>query len=565
MVHAVLTADLESVFGDPFDHANPVGHDAVLAADERSEPLVAGEQALDAWQANAEFVPAELGGRLTTVDALVRRLRPVFRRDAALGLGYGVTSLMAALNVWSGGTDAQRKQLADTLLDGQRVCVAYHELAHGNDVTANEMRAVRRGMSLVLDGRKEVINNAGRADHAVVFARTDERAGGRSHSLLLVDLSELPADRWRRLPRYRTMGLRGCHLGGLEFHGCPAPESALVGDVGAGADIALRSFQVSRCVTAGLGVGVLDAALFTVLRFARGRRLYGRTVAQIPHARSTLAGAFTDLLIADSLSTVAARSIHLLPANGAVYAAATKYLVPLLLEQAMDELAVILGARFYLREGDQAIFGKHFRDLPALSIGHAGGVSCQLTMLPQLPQLARSLDRAAQAPTALFDDSAELPKLALDALRLRSGPTDPVLAGLPDLLTALRRADRTEDTAALAAELLAELAELRYDIAATTPHDLGVLAPPAALALTERYATLLAAAACLGTWRHRRRSGDTAWIRLALHRLLARSRPGVLVQPAELDEALFTELTERAAHGQDFCLDAGRVHRQLVD
>jgi alkylation response protein AidB-like acyl-CoA dehydrogenase len=418
VVDSVLN-DLETVFGDPFDPGNPLGHNAILAADESGELLAAGESALRGWQANAEFVPTELGGRLATVDGLVRRLRPVFRRDAALGLGYGVTSLMAALNVWLGGAEAQRKQLADTLLGGERVCVAYHELAHGNDVTANEMRAARRHMSLVLDGRKEVINNADRADHAVVFARTDERTGGRSHSLLLVDLTELPADRWRRLPRYRTMGLRGCHLAGLEFNGCPAPEGTLVGDVGAGADIALRSFQVSRCVTAGLGVGVLDAALFTVLRFARSRRLYGRTVAEIPHARSTMAGAFTDLLVADALSTVAARSIHLLPANGAVYAAATKYLVPLLLEQAMDELAVVLGARFYLREGDSAIFGKHFRDLPALSIGHAGGVSCQLTVLPQLPALCRSLERAQPAPAALFDGTAELPGLALTSLRLR--------------------------------------------------------------------------------------------------------------------------------------------------
>jgi hypothetical protein len=238
-----------------------------------------------------------------------------------------------------------------------------------------------------------------------------------------------------------------------------------------------------------------------------------------------------------------------------------------LLEQAMDDLAVILGARFYLREGDSAIFGKHFRDLPALSIGHAGGVSCQLTVLPQLPPLCRSLERARPAPAALFDGTAELPGLALDSLRLRSTPEDPVLAGLSGLLADLTAADPSADTRALAAELRAELAELRQDVAATPPRELGVLAGPTALRLTDRYAVVLAAAACLGTWRHGNRSvsGDTSWLRLALHRLLARSRPGAVEQPASLDEALCTELTERAGNGLDFCLDAAPVHRRLLD
>src|SRR5262249_8113818 len=83
--------------GAPFDPVNPAGHAAVLAADDEGTVPEFATAVLDEWGAGAEFVPVSLGGRFAAVDELVRRLRPVFRRDAGLGLGYGLTSLMAGL------------------------------------------------------------------------------------------------------------------------------------------------------------------------------------------------------------------------------------------------------------------------------------------------------------------------------------------------------------------------------------------------------------------------------------------------------------------------------------
>ena len=544
---------LEERFGDPYDADNPFGHRAVLDADERSAVAEGAEAVLDEFGLNAEFVPEALGGRLVEVDELVRRLRPVFRRDASLGLGYGVTSLMAGLNVWLGGSDVQRKWLADLLLGGGKASVGYHELDRGNDLTNNEFAATRTEDGLVLDGRKEVINNAARADAAVLFARTGGKGGGRDHSLLLVDLHQLDDNTFRRLPRHRTLGLRGVGLSGFEFTGCAVPDSALVGDLGQGSDIALRSFQVSRCVMAGTGLGILDAGLFGVLRFALERRLYGQTVAELPHARATLAGAYADLLTADALVTTATRALHVLPATASAYSAATKLLVPTLLEEAMNALSVVLGARFYLREGDYAGFGKHMRDLPPLGIGHAGGISCQLTLLPQLSRLLRKL--GDPAPAAVFTAGAALPELDLTRLRLFAPSGDPLLAELA--------AHGTHPGIAAA------LTKLTADVAALPARDTGVAASPAALDLTDRYAALLAAASVTGYARHnaeRNNAVPDGWTELALSRLAERLTPSAALpatHPAA-EGALFADLLDRATTGSGFCLDRDPVHRTLA-
>jgi hypothetical protein len=333
------------------------------------------------------------------------------------------------------------------------------------------------------------------------------------------------------------------------------PADALLGEEGAGTAVALRSFQVSRTVTAGAGTAMLEGALYALHRFTRERRLYGRPVAALPHARSLLAGAWTDLQIAQSFARAAARCLHLHPGAAGRYAAAVKYLVPRLVEDALGDLAVLLGARSYLREGPYAVVGKHLRDIAGLGIGHAGGVSCQLTVLPELPGLDV---QSAPAGTGVFDDSA-LPALDPAALRLRGTRADPLLATLPDSVAALAH---DAGLHALGRGLLAELDGLRAAADALPPAERGVTAGHRSLHLTERYAWLLAAAAALGSLRHGHAArAPEAWALAVLTRVAQRSGRLPLPDTAATDEAVVGEITRRAAAGLSLDLDPEPVAR----
>lgn len=551
-------ARLESILGDPYDPANPCGHEAILAADDRRELPAEAVAVLDRFGFNAELVPASLGGRLTGIDRLVTTLRPVFRRDPALGLGYGVTNFIAAVNVWRSGSPEQQRELAAELLDGATVSVAYHELAHGNDLMHNEFRADAGAAGYLLHGVKQVINNADRADRAVVFARTDPKPGARSHSLFLVDTG-VAAPTLGRMSRLRTTGMRGCRLSGFTFDAHPVSTTAMIGAPGTAAETALCSFQVTRCVTAGLGIGGVDCVLAAVLAFAHRRKLYGVTVAELPHARGVLADAFADLLLCDAYATTAARLLHLAPLHGSRHSAAVKYLVPLILEDAARALSVVLGARGYLRTGEFAIVGKQLRDLPVLSIGHAGGIACLLTILPQLTQLGRTGVGAEVVPAQAFS-ADELPELDFGTLRLLGRGPDPLIGSLDTQLTELAiTADAP--TRALAERLRADLYDLLEQSSALPPGACGVDADPAVFRLAERYALLTAAACAIGAWHAGRLPGtEIHWLRALLARVVDRlGRPA----PADsaLDDLLVTELVERTRAGRDFTLTGDRVHR----
>jgi alkylation response protein AidB-like acyl-CoA dehydrogenase len=551
--------DLEARLGDPADAANPLGFAAVLDADERGELLAAGEQALRDYNFNAELVPAALGGRLVQADRLAHTVRAVFRRDSALGIGYGVTSFIGSIPVWTSGTAEQQAGLAALLLGGGRVAAAYTELPHGADFTRAELVARRAGGELFLNGRKDLINNVSRADAVLVFARTDAAPGSRSHSHLLVDRAMLPADRHTIGPRFRTSGVRGCLLSGIEFRDCPVPVDTVVGGpeggLGAAMETLLRAFQVTRSVLPSMVIGGLDTELRTATRFARGRRLYGRTVAELPHSRTVLTGAFLDLLICDSLATVVARALHVLPEQTSVAAAAVKYLVPKLLQDAGYDLSVLIGARSYLRTGDFAIFQKHMRDIPVVTLAHASSAVCLASMVPQLPQLALrgwDEDAAGHADPRVFEIGAELSRLDFGALALTCKGRDD-LAG--ELLVTARELAADPVLGPLCATFTAELRYLRTRCGQLPPRERTVIAGRRSFDLAARYAHVLAAAACLGVWRRGTDPflADPRWVVGALNRLAVRlgREP---VDAGDAERFVFAELSARFDGGLSFDL-----------
>ncbi|MEU3260873.1 acyl-CoA dehydrogenase [Streptomyces albidoflavus] len=555
-------ADLERRFGDPWDPANPLGHAQILAADERGLPQAEAEELLDGFGLNAEFVPAALGGRLVRADTLARVLRPVFRRDQSLGTGYGAFSVLAGASVWAAGSRTQQRWAADLLLGGGRLAVSYRELAHGNAFLRDEFTlAAASDGAHTLTGAKRVIINADRARGLVIVCRSADGSGSESHSTVLLDREALPAGRVRDLEPFPMVGMRGCPVTGLEFRDCPVPQDSLLGQLGQGVELALSSFAFTRSILPSMVLAGGDTALRTALRFATCHGVGGRAVERNPQARRTLAGAFTDLLICDSLALAATRSAGLGLGITGVYAAATKYLLPILLRDAVHELSVLLGSSIYVRDGEYGIFQKHVRDLPVTSLGHAGAAAALSTISPALSTLARRswlVDPASHS--TLFALREDLP--VLDFRRLgTSAAQDPLCAELVAAAESIEDGD-TEFSAVLrpiARHLVGELRRLREAGAALAPLSRHSLANPHTYALADRYTLVLAAAACLGVWRHQQGGQDpflagSGWLVSALLRICTRLGIGTPANAPGPETEVFGELSRRFTQSASFDL-----------
>jgi len=551
---------LDAALGDPWDESNPAGHRAALEADERGEPFIEGERRLASFGLNAWLVPRSEGGQFTRVDQVCELLRTVWRRDPGLVLGNGIAPLLAGLAIWSSGNAGQRAKTAELLLDGHRLAGCDPGPALGERPPQAGIAAIPARDGWRLTGRQTPVAGLRRAEALVVLARTEERGLSR----FLLDKAELPDSALYYERQDADAGLRGAQLESALLTDCPVPDSALLGAPGQGFDSPTSA--IARSLLPAVGLGALDTALRAVTAMALESRVFGREMAEVPLARSTLTGVFADLLAADALCATTLRALHLLPEQAAVYAPSCGYLGARLLREGFEDLRVLLGVRAALPEGRPAIVRKLARDSSAAVFGSCSSYSCLAAILPQLPSLARGgrtvgWSGPAEPPRLLFDLGAELPELGFAAAQADARDAGHFLntlievagnseAGLPGPVNRLTR------------RLREQAARLRAECAGLGPADLADKPGAPAFSAASRSAVLLAAAASRGVHRHRPDLLDATALAAVLDRLVRRlPAAGVLTQTErmEVEDHLWLELLRRVRQPRLLDLSARRV------
>ncbi|MGC9381014.1 acyl-CoA dehydrogenase [Streptomyces sp. MH13] len=542
--------EIEDGLGDPWHPDNPTGFDAVLEADRSGQTSAVGVRRFQSLGLPAELVPESLGGRMAGADLLGLVMRPVFRRDPALAFSHGFTPFLGAQMVWLNGDARQCGRMASVILRGGTVGVACQRFEHESAFHSQEYTAAWSDDGMLrLNGRKNAINNAHTAELVIGFVRTGD--GDTDYSILMFDPAMVPPTRVRALGRHRTTGVRGVQAAGLEFVDCPLPGESLVGTWGDGVALSLRAYPAVHAVFPSMTVGLADTALRAAVRAAQEREFGGP--AGDASTRSAIAGTFVDLLVADCLSLTASRSVHLLPDQCDVLTAVTKYIVPKIVSEALYDLSAVMGDAFHADQGHNAVFRKHLRDLSTITFGHVSSAICQSVIAPYLPALAPGAPAAAPTPADLFRLEVPLPPMDGERLAVFGGG-DGLLdylahaaLRLPDALTGQDHADLLRE---LVAGLCAEAAEIREEAGRLTGSAGGLLLDTHSFPLSERYALVLAAAACVGVWLNAGAGGDAfltdpAWAALALHRLLRRVGRSVPALPRSIEGQLCDEVLER--------------------
>jgi alkylation response protein AidB-like acyl-CoA dehydrogenase len=528
----------EQILGDPDNPDNLLSFRHAIALDEADAfPEEAVSRLLNSGL-HYNYVPEHLGGRFRSSETFVALGRVLARRN--MSVAVSCSTMLWTVLAWIGATKAQQERIAEWLLQaGEFPCLAYSESEHGADLAANELVACRNGQgNYHLTGEKWPINRATRSGFLVLLARTDTAPHLRNHSLFIINKRDLDCSRYYHLPPVKTHGLRGCDISGIGFRDCALPADALVGAEGAGLELALKGFQVTRTFCTALSLGVGDSALRLVTDFAIRRKLYDAHVADLPHAREVLANAYLSQLIGECASIVAARGLHLYPRQYCSWSSIAKVQVTRLVDHACGQLAAILGARYYMRERHHdGMFQKILRDGAIVSVFDGSSVICLDSLATLLPGMARSRRQVRQDAdySSLYNLLLPLPALPFDQLDLFGRGRDAVTESLPDLIKrlqsmpddALSSNEVLPQLRAQALALQAELTALEDDVLANPPQR-GARNTTAQFARAERFCALHSAIACLGIWlfnRHYLGSffADGRWLLAALMR---RGDPG---------------------------------------
>jgi alkylation response protein AidB-like acyl-CoA dehydrogenase len=218
---------------------------------------------------------------------------------------------------------------------------ALSEPGAGTDAAALSLAAEPDGAGWRLVGEKIWISNAPDADLYTVFARTgppDSGARGVTAFVVTGDAAGLSGD---------PIEMIGPHaVGRLVFDGVAVGPDDVLGDVGAGFRVAMRTLDLFRPSVGAFAVGMAEAALDQAVAHARDRRAFGRPIADFQAVSHALADMATRTRAARLLVYDAARAydegraadVTKLAAMAKLYATETA-------QSVVDGAVQILGAR----------------------------------------------------------------------------------------------------------------------------------------------------------------------------------------------------------------------------
>ncbi|MET3376671.1 acyl-CoA dehydrogenase [Variovorax boronicumulans] len=230
-------------------------------------------------------VPGSAGGALERLDsrALVL-LRETLGYHSPLadfafamqGLGSGAITL--------DGTPEQQSQYLTAVGKGAKIAAfALSEPEAGSDVAAMAMRAEPTADGWRLNGEKTWISNGGIADFYCVFAKTDPAAGTRGITVFIVDATTPGLDTSAHID------VMAPHpLATLRFDNCVVPRTAQLGTLNGGFKLAMRTLDIFRASVAAAALGMGRRALAEAIAHAKGRRMFGQTLADFQLTQAKL-------------------------------------------------------------------------------------------------------------------------------------------------------------------------------------------------------------------------------------------------------------------------------------
>jgi acyl-CoA dehydrogenase len=202
----------------------------------------------------------------------------------------------------------QRERYLLPAVRGERTeCLARTEPGAGSDLRGMKTSAVAAGGDFIINGTKHFISHADHSDFVILFAASGEEASTRAPrkkiTAFLIDMGH-PGFEVR--PGYRNVSHRGYTNSILEFNNCRVPQSAILGELHRGFEVANSWLGATRVQVAATCLGRAERALELATQWAVDRVQFGQPIGKFQGVSFKLADMALELRAAELLVLEAA-------------------------------------------------------------------------------------------------------------------------------------------------------------------------------------------------------------------------------------------------------------------
>ena len=232
-------------------------------------------------------VPTEFGGAGGDMKLYISAVEELSKVCATTGVVLSAHTSLCVSPILEFGTPAQKAQYVPKLASGEWLgAFGLTEPNAGTDASYQPTTATKVEGGYVLNGTKIFITNAGYANVYIIFAMTDKSQGTRGITGFIV---ESTFDGFKVGKKEAKMGIRGSSTCELIFTNCFVPESNVLGKIGEGFKIAMKTLDGGRIGIAAQALGIAEGALEETVAYVKERKQFGRPISAFQNTQFALA------------------------------------------------------------------------------------------------------------------------------------------------------------------------------------------------------------------------------------------------------------------------------------
>jgi len=297
------------------------------------------------------YISEEYGGMVPVgehgIMNLVIAVEELSKACGGISLCLAATAL-GTIPIILFGDEEQKKKYLPSIASGETVAAfAITEAGAGSDAGSIQTTAVKEGDSYILNGTKQWITNGEVAGTYVIIAMTDKSRGARGATAFVVEKGT-PGFSFGK--KEDKMGIRASATYELVFEDCKIPFENILGKVGHGFMVAMKTFDMSRPGVAAQALGIAAGALDDAVDYSRQREQFGRRIIANQGLRFLLADMSIKVETSRAIVYAVARSIDSGDLKCAKESAIAKcYASDMAMEVTTDAVQVF-GGYGYMRE-----------------------------------------------------------------------------------------------------------------------------------------------------------------------------------------------------------------------
>ncbi len=221
-------------------------------------------------------IPEEYGGNNMGWLAAIILSEEIARGCSALRVQINMQTTGMAFTIYHYGSEELRKKYIPKLVSAEYVgAFAMTEPNAGSDVMSMKSTAEDKGNHWLLNGSKTWISNASVADAIIYYAYTDREAKGKGMSAFVVEPKNFNGITTTDLDK---TGTHATPTGEIILENTKVPKENIIGKPGDGIKILFGSLANSRLSCAAGGVGLAQACLDAVTKYAMEREQFGQLI-----------------------------------------------------------------------------------------------------------------------------------------------------------------------------------------------------------------------------------------------------------------------------------------------